>query len=101
WLGFRVPPGHKQHLALADLVTIARDVGGTSHHFRAVQLPIGLALPEAARMPTQPLGRKLVPLLEAADALGLGVVASAPLMQGRLSAGLHRALTELFPARHS
>ncbi|MEO8622514.1 MAG: aldo/keto reductase [bacterium] len=98
WLGLRVPPGHKQHLALADLVTIARDVGGTSHHFRAVQLPIGLAMPEAARMPTQPLGRKLVPLLEAADALGLGVVASAPLMQGRLVTGLPTEMHELFPS---
>jgi aryl-alcohol dehydrogenase-like predicted oxidoreductase len=97
WLGLRVPPEHKQHLTLAELVAIARDVGGTTHHFRAVQLPVSLAMPEAARLPTQPLGRKLVPLLEAADALGLGVVASAPLMQGRLSAGLPQAMTELFP----
>jgi aryl-alcohol dehydrogenase-like predicted oxidoreductase len=98
WLGLRVPPEHRQHLSLADLVTIAREVGGTAHHFRAVQLPIGLAMPEAARLPTQPLGRKLVPLLEAADALGLGVVASAPLMQGRLAAGLPPEMHELFPS---
>ncbi len=98
WLGLRVPPEHKQHLTLAELVAIARDVGGTTHHFRAVQLPVSLAMPEAARLPTQPLGRKLVPLLDAADALGLGVVASAPLMQGRLSAGLPQAMQELFPA---
>jgi aryl-alcohol dehydrogenase-like predicted oxidoreductase len=97
WLGLRVPPEHKQHLTLAELVAVARDVGGTTHHFRAVQLPVSLAMPEAARLPTQPLGRKLVPLLEAADALGLGVVASAPLMQGRLSAGLPSAMNELFP----
>ena len=98
WLGLRVPPDHKQHLTLAELMGIARDVGGTTNHFRAVQLPVSLAMPEAARLPTQPLGRKLVPLLEAADALGLGVVASAPLMQGRLSAGLPPAMSELFPA---
>jgi aryl-alcohol dehydrogenase-like predicted oxidoreductase len=98
WLGLRVPPEHKQHLTLAELVAIARDVGGTTHHFRAVQLPVSLAMPEAARLPTQPLGRKLVPLLEAADALGLGVVASAPLMQGRLSVGLPQAMNELFPS---
>lgn len=98
WLGFRVPPDHKQHLSLADLVTIARDVGGTTHHFRAVQLPVSLAMPEAARLPTQPLGRKLVSLLEAADALGLGVVASAPLMQGRLTEGLPEEVHALFPA---
>jgi aryl-alcohol dehydrogenase-like predicted oxidoreductase len=98
WLGLRVPPEHKQHLTLAELVAIAREVGGTTHHFRAVQLPVSLAMPEAARLPTQPLGRKLVPLLEAADALGLGVVASAPLMQGRLSAGLPQEINELFPS---
>jgi predicted aldo/keto reductase-like oxidoreductase len=79
-------------------MAVARDVGGTTHHFRAVQLPVSLAMPEAARLPTQPLGRKLVPLLEAADALGLGVVASAPLMQGRLTAGLPEAMREVFPA---
>ena len=98
WLGLRVPPEHKQHLSLADLVTVAREVGGTTHHFRAVQLPVSLAMPEAARLPTQKLGRKLVPLLEAADALGLGVVASAPLMQGRLTVGLPPEMHELFPS---
>lgn len=98
WLGLRVAPDHKQHLTLADLVAVARDVGGTTHHFRAVQLPVSLVMPEAARLPTQPLGRKLVSALEAADALGLGVVASAPLMQGRLAAGLPPEMHELFPS---
>jgi aryl-alcohol dehydrogenase-like predicted oxidoreductase len=98
WNGFRVPPENRQHLALAELIAIARDVGGTTHHFRAVQLPVSLAMPEAARLPTQPLGRKLVPLLEAADALGVGVVASAPMMQGRLTAGLPSEVHELFPS---
>jgi aryl-alcohol dehydrogenase-like predicted oxidoreductase len=97
WLGFRVARDHRQHLSLAELVTLARDVGGTAHHFRAVQLPVSLAMPEAAREATQPLGRKLVTLLEAAEALGVGVVASAPLMQGRLTAGLPDGIRELFP----
>jgi aryl-alcohol dehydrogenase-like predicted oxidoreductase len=97
WAGFRVAPDNRQHLALAELIALARDVGGTAHHFRAVQLPVSLVMPEAARMPTQPLGRKLVPLLEAADALGVGVVASAPLMQGRLTNGLPPETHALFP----
>jgi aryl-alcohol dehydrogenase-like predicted oxidoreductase len=97
WSGLRVTPENRQHLALAELVALARDVGGTAHHFRAVQLPVSLAMPEAARLPTQPLGRKLVPLLEAADALGVGVVASAPLMQGRLASGLPPETHALFP----
>jgi aryl-alcohol dehydrogenase-like predicted oxidoreductase len=92
-----VAPDQRQHLALAELVALARDIGGTTHHFRAIQLPVSLAMPEAARLPTQPLGRKLVPLLEAADALGIGVVASAPLMQGKLTAGLPEEMHALFP----
>ena len=54
-------------------------------------------MPEAARTPTQPLGRKLVSVLEAADALGVAVVASAPLMQGRLASGLPDEVRTLFP----
>lgn len=97
WTGFRVPPDHRQHLSLAALVALAREVGGTVHHFRAVQLPVSLAMPEAARQPTQALGRHLVPLLDAADALGIAVVASAPLMQGRLTDGLPEEMRELLP----
>jgi aryl-alcohol dehydrogenase-like predicted oxidoreductase len=97
WLGLRVGPEHRQHLTLAELVAVARDIAGATHHFRAVQLPVSLAMPEAARTPTQPLGRRLVPLLEAADALGVAVVASAPLMQGRLASGLPDEVRTLFP----
>ena len=97
WAGLRVPPEHRQHLSLASLVGLAREVGGTVHHFRAVQLPVSLAMPEAARLPTQALGRHRVPLLEAADALGVAVVASAPLMQGRLTDGLPAEVREVLP----
>jgi len=97
WTGLRVPPDHRQHLPLASLVALAREVGGTLHHFRAVQLPVSLAMPEAARLPTQPLGRHRVPLLEAAEALGVAVVASAPLMQGRLTDGLPAEVRDLLP----
>ena len=97
WNGMRVGPEHRQHVTLAELVTVAREIAGPTHHFRAVQLPVNLAMPEAARAPTQPLGRKLVSVLEAADALGVGVVASAPLMQGRLTTGLPDGVRELFP----
>jgi aryl-alcohol dehydrogenase-like predicted oxidoreductase len=97
WNGLLSTPEQRQHLNLAELVAIAREVGGATNHFRAVMLPVSLAMPEAARTPTQPLGRKLVPLLEAAEALGLGVVASAPLMHGQLVRGLPKEIHELFP----
>jgi aryl-alcohol dehydrogenase-like predicted oxidoreductase len=97
WLGLRVGPEHRQHLTLAELVTVAREIAGATHHFRAVQLPVSLAMPAAARLPTQALGRHLVPLLEAADALGVAVMASAPLMQGRLTDGLPMEMRALLP----
>ena len=97
WSGLRVPTDHRQHLSLAALVTLAREVGGTVHHFRAVQMPVSLAMPEAARLPTQMLGRHAVPLLAAAEALGVAVIASAPLMQGRLTSGLPQEMRDLLP----
>lgn len=97
WNGFRVAPGDKSHLSLAELLKIAETVGGTDHHFRVVQLPINLAMPEAVRVPTQPLGNAVVPLLQAASELGITVIASAPLMQGQLTGGLPAKLAEAFP----
>ncbi|MEX1186309.1 MAG: aldo/keto reductase [Gemmatimonadaceae bacterium] len=97
WSGFRVAPGDKSHLSLAELLKIAETVGGTDHHFRVIQLPISLAMPEAVRVPTQPLGKAVVPLLQAAGELGITVIASAPLMQGQLTSGLPAKLAEAFP----
>lgn len=99
WAGLRVPPDDRSHLPLAELVALARDVAGASHHFAAVQLPINLAMPEAVRTPTQRLEgtSSPVPLVEAAAALGVAVFASASLLQGRLTAGLPRAVGDAFP----
>jgi len=97
WNGFRAGPGEKSHLSLAELVGIAETVGGADHHFRVIQLPINLAMPEAVRVPTQPLGKAVVPLLQAAAELGVTVIASAPLMQGQLASGLPAKLAEAFP----
>jgi aryl-alcohol dehydrogenase-like predicted oxidoreductase len=99
WQGLRVPPGARGHVTLADLVQVAREIAGEAHHFRMVQLPINLAMPEAVRSPTQPLpDGKVVPVLEAARALGLSVMASATLMQSQLTANLPAPVRELFPS---
>jgi aryl-alcohol dehydrogenase-like predicted oxidoreductase len=99
WQGLRVEPGARGHIALADLVQLAREIAGDAHRFRMVQLPINLAMPEAVRVPTQLLpGGKLVTVLEAARELGLGVAASATLMQSQLTANLPPPVRELFPA---
>jgi aryl-alcohol dehydrogenase-like predicted oxidoreductase len=97
WTGMRLTPDQRQHLSLGELVALAREVGGPTNHFRAVMAPLSLATPEIVRTPTQPLGRKVVPFLEAAEALGIAVVVSAPLMEGRLTSSLPKEMSELFP----
>ena len=99
WNGLRTPPDARGHLDLNELVSIARDVGGDNHHFRVVQLPVNLAMSEAVRAPTQRLGgKRVVPLLQAAEGLGISIVASATLMQSRLTTGLPPAVRDSFPA---
>jgi aryl-alcohol dehydrogenase-like predicted oxidoreductase len=98
WDGLRVPPGTKGHLALAELVSIAKEVAGGAHHFGVIQLPLSLAMPEAVRNPTQVVDGALMTPVEAAAALGLAVMASATLMQSRLTSNLPAAIAEAFPA---
>jgi aryl-alcohol dehydrogenase-like predicted oxidoreductase len=99
WNGLRTPPDTRGHLDLSEIVGIARDVGGDDHHFRVVQFPINLAMSEAIRAPTQRLGgRRVVPLLQATAELGISVVASASLMQSRLTTELPAAVRDSFPS---
>jgi len=99
WQGFRLDSAARGYLSLLDLVTIARSVAGEGHHFSTVQLPINLGMPEAIRSPTQCLpGGRWVSLLEAAGELGISVVASATLLQGKLASGLPQQVRDAFPA---
>jgi aryl-alcohol dehydrogenase-like predicted oxidoreductase len=97
WNGFRVPSDARNHLSLEELVSIAREVGGTQHHFKVIQLPINLAMTEAVRLPAQRVGSDRVSLLEAARKLGISVVASATLMQSQLTRSLPNQVRAAFP----
>src|SRR5262249_22490510 len=44
WDGLRVPPEHPEHLSLDEVRAVAAEVAGPEHHFRAVQLPVNLAM---------------------------------------------------------
>ncbi|HUQ20869.1 MAG TPA: aldo/keto reductase [Gemmatimonadaceae bacterium] len=101
WNGFRQPAEAPGHLNLEEIVGIAHETVGPSHHLRFVQLPINLAMSEGVRSPTQTVGGKKVSLLEAAAELGVAVVASASLMQSQLSRGLPTALANAFPSLHT
>lgn len=84
WNGFRVPPGQQGHLSLAHLLATAEAAGGREHHFRWIQLPLNLAMPEAFLAPTQMIdGRAMTPLA-AAQASGISVQTSASIMQARI-----------------
>jgi aryl-alcohol dehydrogenase-like predicted oxidoreductase len=97
WNGFRVPPEAQDHLSLEELLQEAEGVGGQGHHFRWVQLPINLAMPEALTAPTQAWRGRRVPLLEAALEAGLQVQASASLLQSRFLADLPAGKDALLP----
>jgi aryl-alcohol dehydrogenase-like predicted oxidoreductase len=97
WNAHRVNPASTEALSLTDVLRAAEEVGGKHHHFRAIQLPFNLAMPEAAMASTQQVDRKLRSLLEVARAHGLMVFASASLLQGQLAQGLPPEFQNWFP----
>lgn len=97
WNGFRVRPDARDHLSLQELVRQAESVAGTAHHFKVIQMPYNLAMPEAYAAATQVVdGARMTPV-EAATRLGIAVAASASILQGQLSRRLPQALTDAFP----
>src|SRR5581483_319007 len=85
WSGFRQPDGADDRLDLAELVGLAREVGGADHGFRMVQLPHNLAMPEAAASKNQRARGQAASLLEAAEAEGVHVMTSGSILQGKLA----------------
>jgi predicted aldo/keto reductase-like oxidoreductase len=85
-----VPEGSRDHLNLPDLVRLASEAGGDRHHFRFIQLPFNLAMPEAYALHNQNSGGAKMSVLSAAHELGVAVVSSATLYQGQLAHGLPR-----------
>src|ERR1044072_7791910 len=94
WNGFRAQAGGRGHHALESMWELARTVGGDNHGFRFIQLPFNLAMPEALVAANQPYSGANVSLLEAAKALGVTVVASASIMQGKVARDLPERLRE-------
>jgi aryl-alcohol dehydrogenase-like predicted oxidoreductase len=72
WNGFRVPAQSREHHSLARMVDLAREVGGDNHGFRFIQLPFNVAMPEG------------ISVIEEAQPLGITVITSASLLQGRI-----------------
>src|SRR5713101_4721804 len=94
WNGFRAEPDAHGYHSLEQMSDIAKEVAGVEHHFRFIQLPFNLAMPEALFFQNQKLGDEYVSVLEAARALGVTVMASASILQGQVSRGLPEAIRE-------
>src|SRR5262249_1721916 len=67
WNGFRVRPDAREHLSLEELLRQAEAVAGSAHHFKVIQLPYNLAMPESYAAATQLVdGERLTPVEAAA-----------------------------------
>ena len=84
WNGFRAEAQSGNHHSLVLMVEIAREVGGENHGFHFIQLPFNAAMPEALTLENETLNGLRVTVVEAAMRLGVTVIASASLLQGRI-----------------
>jgi aryl-alcohol dehydrogenase-like predicted oxidoreductase len=96
WNGFRAEAAAGEHLSLETMLEVARDVAGERHHLRAVQLPINFQMLEALGRSNQAGTNGPTSLLAAAAEAGIAVLASAPLLQGRVVGRLPAALRARF-----
>jgi aryl-alcohol dehydrogenase-like predicted oxidoreductase len=92
WNGFRAEPDAESYHSLESMVEIAREVAGDAHHFRFIQLPVNLAMPEALFFQNQKLGDEYVSVIEAARAFDINVIASGSIMQGQIARGLPESI---------
>src|SRR6185369_9989427 len=101
WNGYRNPSTAVDFLDLSAIDSIAREVGGKDHHFRFIQLPYNLAMPEAFTQANQRVGNDMFSIIEAAEHLGITVVTSATIMQTRLAHNLPEEIREQFKGLHT
>ena len=98
WNGFREEPDARGYHSLETMVQMASELAGDDHHFRFIQLPVNLAMPEALFFQNQKLGDEYVSVVEAARAFGINVIASGSLLQGQAARGLPEAIREALGA---
>jgi len=94
WNGFRQQKGARDLMQLAEIAAIAKEIAGDTHRFRFVQLPFNLAMTEALTLGNQSVGGKERTVMEAADELGISLIASASLLQGQVAQNLPQFVAE-------
>jgi len=85
WTAYRALTDTPDYLSLTEIVGLAVEVAGQDHHLRYVQMPYNLFMTEAFALENQQVGEQFLSAIQAAQELGLTVMISAPLMQGRLA----------------
>ena len=88
WNGFRTAADSGNHHSLVRMVEIAQELGGDEHGFRFIQLPFNLAMPEALTLANENLDNETITVLEAAYRMGVSVMVSASMLQGRVARGI-------------
>ena len=88
WNGFREQADSDKHHSLVRMIEVARDVSGDSHGLRFIQLPVNLAMPEAFTLFNETIDGQPMSVVEAAQQLGVTVMASGSMLQGRVARGL-------------
>lgn len=94
WNGYRQAPGAHEYLSLEEMCDIAREISGDRHHFRVIQLPYNLMMPEALTSANQTVDGEQMSALEAATRLGVTVMCSATLWQSKLARELPIFISE-------
>ena len=84
WECFRVSKESSNFLSLTQVIDLAKQVGGSTHGFRFIQLPYNLQFDQAYMQKNQPVDSNEMSILELAKESDIGVFTSVPLMQGKL-----------------
>jgi aryl-alcohol dehydrogenase-like predicted oxidoreductase len=88
WNGFRQDARARDTMQLGEIAQIAQEIAGGRHHFRFVQLPFNLGMPEALTLGNQSLRGHRQTVMEAAGELDITLIASASLLQGQVAKNL-------------
>ena len=82
WDGYRSDVDDPCRLSLGRVLRAAEETSaGKRHHFKVIQLPVNIYMPEAAALQNQEFDDKCLTTLEAAEKMGLYVMTSATLLQ--------------------
>jgi aryl-alcohol dehydrogenase-like predicted oxidoreductase len=99
WDGYTATRESGRLLQLEKVLEQAVKAGGPGHHFKFIQLPVNLVMPEAFSRVNQTVQKSQLTILEAARSLNVNVIASASLLQARLTrdlpATVRQAIAEL------